>query len=300
MGNPSEGDEALFVAGVESETEGGVRVRRSDRVTVELPIQIGGTDASGMDFFEGARTLVVSKHGAKIASRRVLSPNQELMVSSRIPGKEAAARIVGELGRSKQEYFYGLAFLEEGTDVWGIEFPELTESEKAEARVLLECAVCHSKKVAYLNAFEAEVLAVHERLSIYCRRCVDATIWKLAPARQSEFSELEAAVPHLPPARPKDERRQYRTSIEMRVCLRHPQLGEEVTETADISRGGFRFRTHKYYTPGAVMEAALPYAPEQANIFCPVEVEHSEPTDDEGWFCCGVSYIRAHHGWPRN
>ncbi len=299
MENPSEGERTLSSAGVEFET-GGVQVRRSDRVSMELPIQIGGTDAAGMEFFEAARTLVVSRHGAKVACRRVLSPNQEVMVSTSIPGKEAAARIVGELGKSDGEFHYGLAFVEESADVWDIEFPEMTESEKAEARVLLECGVCRSRKVAYLNAFEAEVLAVHERLSFFCRRCVDATIWRLAPARPAEFPETDAPLPFLPPARPRDERRQYRTSIQMTVCLRHPQLGEEVSETADISRGGFRFRTRKFYTPGAAMEAALPYSPELANIFCPVEVEHSEPAEDEGWFTCGVSYIRVHRGWSKN
>lgn len=275
----------------------GSKLRRSDRVSLELSIEIGGSDARGMAFFEAARTTVVSRHGAKIATRRILSPNQEILISCRDTDRDAPARVVGDLGESDGGHFYGVAFLNDRTNLWDIVFPELTESERAEARALMECAACHLRKVTYLNAFEAEVLAFHRRLSFYCVRCADATIWRPVSARPSEM-ETVPPEPSLPPARTKEERIARRIQVRVSVCLRHPQLGEEVAETENLSRGGFAFKAKKFYTPNTVMEAALPYAPGQANIFCPVEVEHCEPAGETGGFLSGVSYIRIHHGWP--
>jgi hypothetical protein len=289
-------------ARVETGASGGANLRRSDRVSLELPIEIGGSDARGVVFFEPARTVIISRHGAKIICRRILSPTQEIMMTCKTTGIESAARVVGALGKSEQGYFYGVALLDDEADLWEIDFPELTESEKAEARVLLGCASCGARKVTYLNGFEAEVLEAHHRLSFYCTRCVDATIWWRVSARPADPSEPLSATrlqPNLPPGRSKDERREVRTQLHLPVCLRHPQLGEEIAETTGISRGGFGFKSRKFYTSETILEAALPYAPGQANIFCAVEVQHCERLEDEELFACGVSYVQVHRGWPK-
>lgn len=280
---------------------GGAGLRRSDRVTMELPIEIGGTDARGVVFFEPAKTAVVSRHGAKIVSRRALSPNQAIRITCRLTGNEAAARVVAELEKSIEGYWYGVAFLDEEANPWDIEFPDLAESERAEARVLLECAGCGARRVTYLNAFEAEVLEVHHRLSFYCTRCVETTVWWPASARPSEVPAMQTMSrpkADLPPGRSADERREARTQIHMSVFIRHPQLGEEIGKTTDISRAGFGFTGRKFYMPGTFMEVALPYAPGLANIFCPAQVQHCEHLENEGTFLCGVSYIQIHRGWP--
>jgi hypothetical protein len=268
--------------------------RRSDRISLVLPIEVGGSDARGVDFFEPGHTVVVSRHGAKIFFHRVLPPNQEITILCKTTGKEAPARVVGQVQRLENGYHYGIAFLDDAANPWGIDFPELTEGEHAAARVLLECAACHSRKVAYLDASEAEVFEVNRRLSLHCARCADMTLWR--PALSSDRNPEEPRAPTVDtappqPLRTRDERQQPRVRLRMAACLRHPQFGEEVVETTDISRGGVGFTSRKHYDVGTLMEAAVPYLPHQGSIFCAIRVIHCEETP-QGLFVCGAAYIR--------
>ena len=287
------------------------RTRRSDRISLEAPIEIVGSDANGFAFMDNTRTLLVSKHGAKIILARRLALDQEITIACKTTGKEAAARIVGELGEAPEGYYYGIAFLDQGIDFWGIEFPELSESEKAAARVLLECAICHTREVAYLDASDAEVFELHRCLSIFCKRCSNTTIWRPAPAALDAPEKMaaeqpapapkaiEPAVPD-PAMRTEDERKETRVRLRMAVGIRDSQSQEEVTETLNISRGGFCFVSHKQYRVGSVIQAALPYASDQANIFCPGRITHAEAAPEEGLFSYGVSYIPSSHVWQKS
>ena len=288
------------------------RTRRSDRISLEALIEIVGSDADGFTFIDSTRTLLVSKHGAKIILARRLGLDQEITITCKTTGKEVAARIVGELGQVPEGYFYGIAFLDQEIDLWGIEFPELSESEKAAARVLpLECAICHTREVTYLDASDAEVFELHRCLSIFCKRCSNTTIWRPAPAALDAPAKMaaeqpaatpkviEPAVPD-PAIRTEDERKETRVRLRMVVGIRDSRLGEEVTETLNISRAGFCFVSRKQYSVGSVIQAALPYASDQANIFCPGRIAHAEAMPEEGLFSYGVSYIPSSHVWQKS
>jgi hypothetical protein len=174
------------------------KTRRSDRITLELPIQVSGTDGMAKAFVENARTLVVSRHGAKILLNRRLVPEQELTMRCITTEKEADVRIVGQLGKSSEGYYYGIEILDPELDVWGIDFPALAESEKAVARVLLECAGCHSRELTYLDELEAEVFDVNKCISRPCKRCSNVTLWKESRAATEQ---LPLAVVPNPPLR---------------------------------------------------------------------------------------------------
>jgi PilZ domain len=280
--------------------------RRSDRVSVEVPIEVVGIDATGSDFLDKTRAVLVSRHGGKIVLDRILSPDQEITVLCTSTGKEATARVVGHIGENPEGHFYGIAFLEPDVNLWDIEFPELSESEKAAARVLLECAVCHARKVTYLDGPEAEVLEVNQRLSIFCKRCSNATTWFPSPAivapqeSGGEQQSVEVEKPQDPgqPVRTAENRKEKRLRLCVVVCIRDVQLGEEITETVNISRAGFCFKSRKRYRVGSVLQAALPYAPNQANIFTPGRIAHTEESTEEGLFSYGIAYVSASQGWP--
>jgi len=275
--------------------------RRSDRVSLEVPIEVVGTDATGFDFLDKTRAVLVSRHGGKIVLDRILSPDQEITVLCASTGKEAPARVVGHIGERPEGHCYGIAFLEPDVNLWDIEFPELSESEKAAARVLLECAVCHARKVTYLDGSEAEVLEVNQRLSIFCKRCSNATIWFPAPAivapqdsgGEQQAVEAEKLQVPGPPVRTAENRKEKRLRLRVIVCIRDEQLGEEITKTENISRSGFCFRSRKRYRVGSAFQAALPYAPNQANIFTPGRIAHAEESTEAGVFSYGVEYISA-------
>ncbi|HVA00049.1 MAG TPA: PilZ domain-containing protein [Terriglobia bacterium] len=275
--------------------------RRSDRVSIEVPIEVAGSD-----FLDQTRAVLVSRHGGKIVLNRILSADQELTVLCKTTGKEAAARVVGHLGEGPEGHYYGIAFLEPDVNLWDIEFPEPSESEKAAARVLLECAVCHARKVTYLDGPEAEVLEANHRLSVFCKHCSNATLWLPALASAAphdsgvEQPSVTAERPQVPDqaVRTRENRREARLRLRVMACIRDEQLGEEITKTENISRSGFCFKSRKEYRVGSVLQAALPYAPNQANIFSPGRVAHAEESTEAGVFSYGVSYILASRWGP--
>lgn len=279
--------------------------RRSDRVAIEVPIEVVGTDATGSDFMDQTRAVLVSRHGGKILLNRILSADQELTVLCKPSGKEAPGRVVGHLGEGPEGHYYGIAFLDPDVNLWDIEFPELSESEQAAARVLLECVVCHARKVTCLDGPEAEVLEVNHRLSMFCKRCSNSTLWlpalasaaPQAPGREQPAVKAESS--HVPDvAGPIIEKRaEVRLRLHVIVCIRDEQMGDEVTKTENISRSGFCFKSRRRYRVDSVLQAALPYAPNQANIFSPGRITHAEKTTEEGVSSYGVSYILASRGW---
>ena len=281
------------------------RTCRSDRVSLEVPIQVAGTDATGRDFTADTRTLVLSRHGAKIVLGRKLVPDQEVSIFCKSTGKESVARVVGQMGKIPEGYLYGVELLDPEVNLWDIEFPPLSESEKAAARVLLECGHCHSRVLSYLNEFEAEVFEANGFLSRACKRCKDVTVWKLCLAQgASEQIPLPVsgeASPELlptPPARTANERRDLRISLKINACLRDRQGGEDIVVTENVSRAGFSFKSPKSYAVGSIIEVAVPYARDAGNIFTPARVEHAESLPGEQLTVYGVSYIRIHQGWP--
>ncbi len=241
-------------------------VRRSDRIAVELALEVLGTDANGRDFFEAARTTLVAQHGAKIVMARKLAPQQEITLRCLGTGREAVGRVVGQTGAAEAGYSYGISLLKPEPNFWGIDFPPLSESKDAVGRVVLECQACHFKEVAYLDEFELEVFEVNQSLSRHCKRCTDATVWKRS------FGEPTAEPVKTPPppvtsAERPEKRREPRRELRVSACVRSKELGEDIVTTRNVSRGGVCFESSRRYAHGARIEVAVPYAQGGGNIF---------------------------------
>jgi hypothetical protein len=262
--------------------------RSSDRIYLELPIILTGTDAAGRRFTEETKTLVVNRRGAKIVSRHSLAPNQKLRIRCLKTDRESDLRVVGNIGGDAEGYHYGIEVINAGTDFWGINFPMLTPGAKAASRVLLECTLCRSHEVAHLSVFDLEVLLANECLMRLCGRCKASTYW-MPPAPGGE-PPAASKLPSLsrPPI---DERKDPRINLRVDVCIRHPVQGEEVTFTENVSRGGFRFRSSRDYPIATLLEAALPYVPGAANIFTPVRIVFREENPTQAAKAYGVAYL---------
>ena len=262
--------------------------RRSDRVYLELPIILTGTDRKGQQFTEETRTLVVARHGAKIISRHILVPNQKLRIRCVKTGRESELRVAGPIGGDGEDYHYGVEILEAGPDFWGIDFPLLSVAERAASRLLLECMHCHWQEVAYLDVFELEVLLANECLARPCKRCAVTSMW-IAPGPAGEQSVKNEKV--LNPRHSIQERKDARISLKVDACIRHPVYGDEVVATENVSRGGFRFRSSRDYPIATLIEAALPYVPGAANIFAPVRIVYREDPPTQAKRAYGVAYV---------
>lgn len=132
----------------------------------------------GRVFSERTKTVVLSRHGAGIISSYKLSPEQELVIRSEESRKEIEARVVGQIGSDRDTYIYGIAFLDRGTNFWGIDFPDLSETEKRASQTLLECSSCHARETADHSDLAGDVMAINESIVRYCQKCGSSTLWR--------------------------------------------------------------------------------------------------------------------------
>ena len=266
--------------------------RRSDRVNLELAIQLSGVNAAGRDFTEQGRTVVVSRHGAKVDCYCVLLPQQAITVRCHRTRMETLARVVGQILHKAEQTHYGMEFADPGVNIWNIDFPPLPETEPAAGRVLLECLGCHNLQVAHLDVFAVEVLAANRCIMRPCPRCTDrrVSVWK-QPSRQEEG--IPAATPPVLPAPRLDQPRRARINLKVEVCISQAPLGDELALTDNVSCGSFRFQSQRCYDVGSLINAALPYSPDAANVFAPARIVSAETLPVKGTFLYSAVYTSA-------
>ncbi len=286
-------------------------MRRSSRIPKEIPILLVGSDMEGKVFSEQAKTVLLSRHGAGIVSEYKLSAEQELILRSLETNSEAEVRVVGQLGVVGNSYTYGVAFLNQNIDFWGIKFPPVSQSEKDANRVVLQCASCKARETVEQSDLESDVYLVNEGIVRFCKSCGSSTFWK----RADETGEDEAAprqfdeaqdFPESPPEESIDSpadlkptlvaenrRKNARTKVNFKGCIRSFAHGDDIVACEDISRAGLRFRTRKHYSVKSDIEVAAPYSPGSLNIFVRGQIVHVEQVPGEKYFRCGVAYAKS-------
>ena len=294
-------------------------MRRSARIAKELAILLTGSDMDGRVFSERTKTVVISRHGAGIISEYKLSAEQELIIRCVDSNKEAEIRVVGQIGAQPNSYTYGVAFVDPHLDFWGIEFPELSESDKQASSVWLECSSCKSHEKAVHSDLEADVYAINEGLVRYCKKCGFSTVWKqvtgdfeeepepvvlasksvapTTPARTAvevmERPEPAAALPK-PDAAPENRRKHRRTQVNFQACVRRAGSNEkDIVACEDMSRGGLRFKSKKEYYEQTMIEIAVPYSPGSQTIFVAGKIVYVQALPEQKLFRCGVAYTRS-------
>lgn len=285
-------------------------IRQSDRVSVAMTLEGMGRDIHGQEFTEQVRTLLICRNGAAIVLRRRLAAEQELILRRRFAHKadqEGRVRVVGEIGEQSDGYAYGVAILDPSTDLWGIKFPPVAESEDAVARMLLECSYCQSREVGYLNEFELKEFETQKAIARHCMTCLVPTIWTQAAlenASKPPRSQLEREPwPNSGPVLPDSAqagRKNQRMKTRLTACVRQAGLSEELAVCENMSRGGLCFRSRRRYEEGTQIEIAVPYAKGGANIFIPVKIVHVQKLATAGLFRHGAEYIRNQDGQPKD
>jgi hypothetical protein len=286
------------------------RLRRSDRISISIPVELFGADFTGEHFVEQCRTVVVSRHGATVIVSRKLAADLELIL--RRPGtkKEALVRVIGQIGGQHEGYVYGLALMDTTVNLWNIYFPSLCDAQSAVGRALLECGRCKNREIVYMNEVEAEVYEANLALQRSCGQCGNSSVWKSVPGEIVEDAPPpapgEAAVaaepgkdlhpPEAPPLEPPasviSRRKDLRIKSNMPACIRQPGFDEETVTCDDVSRGGLAFRSPKRYFLGSRIEVSMPYAAGAANIFVPARIVFTQEMPKEGLYKYGVSYLK--------
>lgn len=291
-------------------------VRRSSRIPKEIAILLVGSDMEGKMFSERTKTVLLSRHGAGIVSQYALSAEQELILRRLDTNKEAEVRVVGNLGAHGKSYTYGVAFLDTDTDLWEIQFPSMTDSEKQASRVLLQCSGCKAKEMVQQSDLESDVYLVNEGIVRACKSCGSSTFWRKpiddigdepipleeAPAEVAEKEDsAQAQAPHspdveaaAPPAAGMENRRKHvRTKVSFKACIRSFTFGEDIVSCEDMSRGGLGFKSRREYVPKTEVEVAAPYSPGAHAIFVRAQIVHVEELKKERRFRCGARYAKS-------
>lgn len=276
--------------------------RRTDRVSLTLFLEISGTDSEGKAFSEPSKTLLINRHGAVIAFDGVLAPEQRVHVKRRAPGeshREADARVVGEFGRQKDGFLYGIEILDKEADLWGVEFPPAADSSEAVARMLLQCTYCHSREVVYLNEVELRGFETNRGIARLCKVCGVPSIWTQAPHEdEAKFTARQRArrgdePDSLPPQGEQRERKRMRLKTRLTACIRQQGADDELAVCEDISPLGMCFRSKRLYEAGTQVDVAVPYSPDAANIFLPARIVYSEKLPKAGLFRHGTEYRKV-------
>ena len=276
--------------------------RRSDRISLPIPVQVVGRDLSGEEFQEKGRTVLVSRHGATVLLNRSLAVDQEVALRALPTNREAMVRVVGQVRVEAEGRIYGMAFLDPNTNLWDIYFPPRDEFDKAAGRALLECGGCHIRHVTLMNELEVQVFEANRSLSRFCERCSQQTLWvetfhEATPERAVEAPKPPEPGKEPPPPPPrkrtKDERRHSRLRTRLKACVRHPGLGEEILYTENVSRGGICFKSRRVYFEGMRVELSIPYAEGGANIFVPARIVRTQNVPGEGVSSYGVEYLKG-------
>ena len=265
--------------------------RRSDRISIELPIQVVGNDADGSQFMEHGHTLLISRHGGLIVLRRKLSADSEFTLVNTQLKDEGEARIVGHIASNPDGEVYGVALLDAGKNLWHIDFPPMDEAEVALGRVLLECVACHKQDVVHFTEVELEVFQAKQELIRSCPSCARTTVWKQTESGAGAELAAVAKSESKGKQRGKERRRHARKSVKLVACIRLSGT-ERMVNCEDVSRGGFSFTSKKSYQTGSEVDAAMPYSRAGGNIFLPARIAHCQERSP-GFYKCGVAYKKT-------
>jgi len=306
-------------------TQTSTSLRRSGRISKEIPIILSGGDAAGRQFSERTRTLVLSLHGASVICHHKLIPEQEAYLRLISNNRETEVRVCGQIGEREDGHIYGVAFTDPDIDFWRIEFPPAKALPDELIPITLECSGCHRQISLQFDATEMDVYAVNQGMLRYCSRCSLSTVWKITtpkadhalPARgrgapptmlhreirlpidsapiltatPQATSAPAAPAQHTKPAQP-NRRRERRTQVKFDACIRTSGWGEEIVPCEDMSRGGFSFRSERHYSVETAIEAAVPYEPGMS-IFVSAQIANVSELKGGKLFRYGVAYIRS-------
>jgi hypothetical protein len=274
-----------------------VNMQSQNSLTDKVQIEVYGEDLDGRQFIERAETLRVTRDGATITMANKLAPESELVIRNLATSQEAVARVMELIHDAPFVHVYAVALIDSTAGLWQVEFP--TGSPKKS--VAMECSRCQGVDAITLREIELEIFESKRALTRHCERCNAATLWKPTDRKVAEKSGPEKTADHHPrqfhnmweqvPRRPQERRREKRIPMNVPACIRHSR-GDEIVECEDVSRGGFRFKSHKPYSEGAWIEAAVPYGSSSVSPFVAARIAYRQDLSD-GTFRHGVAYVKS-------
>lgn len=220
--------------------------RRTERVLIQVPIEVQGNDADGRAFHETTRTVVINRDGARIALRHSLRVGARITITNLQNQKQAPFRVVDRVQKTiGLDPEWGVECLDLKENFWGILFPkravEPARSENVD--VLLECTVCRTRELAQLPLASYQKLVAKSLISLKCARCADTTDWRLCFVEEEEGTAGAPAKMEKTRLKPAgiERRRAKRLTAKLPLRLRKGDDTVEITRTENLSKTGVCF-----------------------------------------------------------
>jgi hypothetical protein len=259
-------------------------------------IELFGADLDGRQFVEQTRVIVRDRDGVTVVSENKLAPESEVIVRNPVTNEEAVARVIDLIQDADVVRTYGITFIDPSVNLWHIDFPVV----QAKETTLMECSRCYVVDAVLLSEIERKIVESRKALRRHCACDNSSTIWKPTDRRVAEQGAVEGGGTDpqtIPPAvepttrAAQERRKERRTAMKAVACIRC--YGEEVVvECEDVSRGGFRFKSSKAYREETMIEAAVPYAKGNFNIFVSGQIAYQQELSG-GFYSHGVAYLRS-------
>jgi len=97
--------------------------RRTQRVTLTVPLVVSGQNEDGEKFSIRAKTNAVSQHGAQIETEHPLVVSQVLLLINENSARKVEARVASIQRRRDGKTYVGLEFLSAEINFWNMTFP---------------------------------------------------------------------------------------------------------------------------------------------------------------------------------
>lgn len=235
----------------------GEQKRRSERVLLSIPIEVRGINAAGQPFVEKTHTLMINRHGARIALKTPLQPEARVTIVNRQSAMSCPFRVVVRTGKSLGGGpEWGVECLEPDVNFWGINFPEKAKapSDQEEVDALVECAACRCRELAQLTLEEYRSIVSEGSVRRDCPECGGMTEWKFGFVDEGEPEEAvpvqpSTAAPAAPLPPGAERRRAKRLTIKLPVRIRLQDGSEEVARTENLSKTGVCFTSSLMISP---------------------------------------------------
>lgn len=221
--------------------------RRSERVHLQIPIEVQGELANGVPFRESSHTLIINREGARISLEHPVQAGAVIHLTNLQTGVACPFRVVGmvdkAIGRTPE---WGVECLKPEIDFWGIYFPEDAggEPETEHVDVLVECSACNSRELARLGLSDYRNLSSRGVLARNCPKCGSQSDWTFGYVEALAQTDLwpgDAAPAESPKSGGEEKRIAKRLAVKLPISIRLPNGQEEVARTENLSRMGVCF-----------------------------------------------------------
>ena len=285
-------------ADIRNEMSGAER-RGTERLLVTIPIRVIAFGAHGSGFTEDSYTVEVNRAGARIALKHRVGADDALRIVNLQNYTEADFRVVGATRLAAEGASeWGVECLDEGRNIWGIDFPPPLPDQDSQAGALLKCQGCGKQALSVLTMMEVTILDSTGVLQKPCDVCAQHSPWAYAsmPGGGPADPPPSQPAPSPPPAAKRDEgierRVHRRVALKLSVLVRNHQGQEHVVKTENISKGGLAVCLPMMLDVGEIVTVVCPYMAGGQNLEQKAEVRRrADFLAGEKWLY-GMKYLR--------